>query len=101
MGNQGLYRRMLRRTLEDNPADELYRHIGEGDHEAAVRDMHTLKGNAAMLGLLDVSAQAQTMEATLKQGEEQAAMDMLPALLTRLQTARSSIEQYLEGTAEV
>ncbi len=97
MNNVPLYRRMLLRTLEDKPSEELKRQYDYGDREAAMRVLHTLKGTAATLGLMALSDQAALMESTMKLGEDKAMLAMAPQLQDRLQDAHKAIRRYLSG----
>ncbi|MCB1954159.1 MAG: response regulator [Rhodocyclaceae bacterium] len=69
-GNGVLYRRLLAEFCHDHAAtfDTLRRQIVAGDHGAAGRLAHNLKGSAANLGANDLSARVRDIERALDSG---------------------------------
>jgi len=51
MGNEKLYEKFLFKMKEDQNYRKLLEHLDEGNYEEAFKDVHTMKGVAANLGL--------------------------------------------------
>jgi HPt (histidine-containing phosphotransfer) domain-containing protein len=50
-------------------AERTRQDLGQGEREAAIRRMHTLRGNAGMLGALDLMELAGRLEEAIERGE--------------------------------
>jgi CheY-like chemotaxis protein len=71
---------------------EITNAINGGDIELAHRLVHTLKGNAAQLGITLLQSVAQEVEELLKDGENLVSPEQLTALETELNTALTELE---------
>ncbi|MBK1723892.1 PAS domain S-box protein [Thiocystis violacea] len=90
-GNEPLYRRLLEKFVKTH-ADDMRRlgaALSDGDRDQARRIAHTLKGTAATLGVLDVRAQAQALEAAIHEGRAEPDVEH-----QRLQVA-GSLERFV------
>jgi len=69
--NQSLYLKLLVRFYDDNhkSMDKINQNIKMGDLKSAQILVHSLKGNAGSLGANDLFAACQTMESSLRNGE--------------------------------
>lgn len=67
-GNQKLLHKLLLRFRADRNFEAVKTHWGEGEHEAASRCAHSLKGMAANIGITAVIEPAATVESELHDG---------------------------------
>jgi len=69
-GNWGLYMRLLRKVVETqaDAATRVRAQLQANDGTAAARDLHTLRGAAANLGLTKVAAHAAQLETAITTG---------------------------------
>ena len=95
-GHLRIYLRMLKRLQADLPEtlQRLRGALGQPASADAVRDAHTLKGNAAMLGAMALSQAARALEKALEQGaaEAPAAYAALEAEAQRLLASLEEID---------
>ena len=68
-GNTKLFKMLLRTFVENSYFGQLQREIEAGDHEAAAKTAHAIKGASANLSLTAVYELSQSLEASLKSGE--------------------------------
>lgn len=54
MGNEQLMEKFIRRFSEDQTMDKLGEHIAAGNWEEAFKSVHTLKGVAGNLGMMEL-----------------------------------------------
>lgn len=97
---------LLRRFAEDhrNDGEALQSHLEAGEDAEAARLVHTLKGVAGTFGLLEIQANAVSIEAALKSSEShqviQPAIDRLKQLLEDASQVLRSLEPEGLPTAE-
>jgi len=67
-GNEGKYLQLMRRFLASHQhnAEQLKGYIASYDHNSAMRLMHSLRGAASVLGLVEIAALARSLETTIK-----------------------------------
>ena len=75
-GNARLYRRLLWKWIdtESDAATRLRGKLEASEQAAAARDLHTLRGAAANLGLTEVAASAARLEQALNAGRDGTAL---------------------------
>jgi HPt (histidine-containing phosphotransfer) domain-containing protein len=101
-GMRRLYVRTARDFVKimDTVVPELQQYLSLGDKQMAMMRLHTLKGNAGTLGVLDLAAQAAKLEALCKAeaGIQDCAQElvhfsaMVPSARDRLEQAIASLE---------
>ena len=67
-GNMSLYKRLLGRFIEGNHYEEIESSLLSGDNEAALRQVHSLKGVSANLSLVRIHSISVQLEQLLKDG---------------------------------
>ena len=99
-GNMVLYRKILGMFKPEHGGDgaELTRMLNQADHANARLVAHTLKGVAASLGALRLSAVAYAMERACTEPDRNTPADLLPALDAALTEAVEAIRPYLGTT---
>ncbi len=100
-GLQSLYLRSLRDFAKVLPTvrEVFTAHLATDVAQAAMQ-MHTVKGNAATLGMAQVAAQAGRLEALCKQGDAAQVVGAdLDALTTAVQHALADVEGVMAGLA--
>ena len=99
-GNMVLYRKILGMFKPEHGGDgaELNRLVNQADHANARLVAHTLKGVAASLGALRLSAAAYAMERACTEPDRNTPAELLPALDAALTEAVEAIRAYLGTT---
>lgn len=104
MGDHALYRQLLHRFRDDyrHAAGQVRQLLAQGDREAAIRRLHSLKGAAAMIGAQQVreiasGTEAGLLSAGLETQPWQAGLALLDAALGALLAAADT---YLRNTVD-
>jgi HPt (histidine-containing phosphotransfer) domain-containing protein len=108
--NPELYRRLLKRfaTSAGKFNDRFCEATTQGDMESAIRQVHTLKGNAGTISATEVQATAAALEQALQAGEShqgplEAILNSLAPLLTGMVglETNETPKQVTEPTSEL
>ena len=69
-GNEGLYKRLLKRFVDGTEMESLENALNSGDMEEAARFAHTIKGVSANLSLTKISIISTQLEQDIKNGSD-------------------------------
>jgi CheY-like chemotaxis protein/HPt (histidine-containing phosphotransfer) domain-containing protein len=96
-GNRKLYRKLLVEFYQDHREDvyAIRQALDQDDLETAQRIAHTIKGVSGSIGAGDLHRDAESLDAALKEGQQ----DLYPELLFRLENALVPVMQGLEVLA--
>ena len=98
-GKTGRYLEFLGRLVASHSADmvRLQEHLAAGEHEAALRLAHTLKGAAATLGADDLAASAASLEAMIRTSPQGASLQQLRPKMDAVSQALSVLALALQN----
>ncbi len=96
-GNHKLYRKLLVEFFQDHreDVDTMRKALDQDDLETAQRIAHTIKGVSGSIGASDLHRDAESLDAALKEGQQ----DLYPELLSRLEDTLAPVMQGLGDLA--
>ena len=93
MNNEDLYKRILKKFLDDASFDDAVKAKEAGNDEDAQMHIHTLKGVSANLGLTPVYTITEEMMQHFRGGDQQAAYELFPSLEVKYKELLKIIEE--------
>lgn len=94
-GNTKLFKMLLTSFVENSYFGQLQKEIEAGDYEAASKTAHAIKGSSANLSLTAVYELSQSLEASLKSGENVA--ESFAAFRSAYEETLQAIDTTLKG----